>query len=523
MRCVRLAVCLAALTLWASVPAFAEKRAALVIGNDRYDNLPSLQKAANDAAAVGDTLARLGYQVVRGRDLGRQGIIDKLSEFTARLEPGDTALFFYAGHGVAIGGINYLVPADAPSADIESRVRGASIAEADVIAEIQARGARVAVLVLDACRDNPFPRTGTRSVGNTRGLAGANPARGVFVLYSAGSGQTALDRLTRNDPNPNSVFTRVFVEQLAKPGLHLGDLAVEVREKVAALALTARTDQGEPLPHEQTPAYYDQTIGGRVFLGGREPVGQTQAGTQPAADEIAWRFLRNTTDTAAVRRFLGEFPNTTFRAEAEARLASLERDARDKVATVVAPGGAGPPVATRAVLYEEDATSQGARFVGSALWRLETAPAAAVAPADVGVRADVDVPERRLKLKLVMRRNTDRSLPASHLIELNFTLPADFPHGKVTSVPGILMKQAEQTRGAPLAGLAVRIHDASYLIGLSNADADVAKNEPLLKDRSWIDLPIVFSDGKRAIIAIEKGAAGERAFQQAFQTWAAKQ
>jgi uncharacterized caspase-like protein len=136
---------------------------------------------------VGETLARLGFEVIRGRDLGRQALIDKLAEFTARVEAGDTALFFYAGHGAAIGGVNSLVPGDAPAATAgaEARVRGASVAEGDVIAEIQAKGARVAVLVLDACRDNPFPRAGTPTVGNTRGLADAQPARGVFTLYSA--------------------------------------------------------------------------------------------------------------------------------------------------------------------------------------------------------------------------------------------------------------------------------------------------------------------------------------------------
>src|SRR5262245_7660438 len=123
--------------------AVAEKRVALVIGIDRYANLPPLQKAANDAQAVGDSLQRLGFEVIRGRDLGRQAMIDKLAEFTARLEAGDTALFFYAGHGVVIGGVNYLVPTDVPAATAgaESRVRGASIAESDIIAEIRARGA----------------------------------------------------------------------------------------------------------------------------------------------------------------------------------------------------------------------------------------------------------------------------------------------------------------------------------------------------------------------------------------------
>jgi TPR repeat protein len=262
------------LALMAIATAHAEKRVALVIGNDRYANLPSdrqLAKAVNDAQAVGDVLERLGFRVIRGADLTRQGMIDKLSELTARLEADDTAAFFYAGHGVAIGGVNYLVPTDVPAVTegAEARVRGASVSEGDVVAEIQSTGARVALLVLDACRDNPFPRSATRSIGSTRGLAEARPARGIFTIYSAGIGQTALDRLEPNDPNRNSVFTRVFVEKLAQPGLDLGGLAVEVRERVAELALKAKDESGRPAPHEQTPAYYDQTIGGRVFLSTR--------------------------------------------------------------------------------------------------------------------------------------------------------------------------------------------------------------------------------------------------------------
>jgi hypothetical protein len=261
------AVCLASL----ATPALAEKRVALVIGNDLYPNLPAdrqLKKAANDATTIADALRSLGFEIVLGTNLGRQGMIDRLADFTAQLEPGDTAAVFYAGHGVAIAGVNYLVPSDVPAVveGAEARVRGASIAEPDVIAELQAKSVRVAFVVIDACRDNPFPRAAGRSIGNTRGLADAKPARGIFTLYSAGIGQTALDQLSSNDTAHNSVFTRIFVEQLKRPELHLGDLAVEVRERVAALALTASDGGGQPAPHEQTPAYYDQTLGGRIYL-----------------------------------------------------------------------------------------------------------------------------------------------------------------------------------------------------------------------------------------------------------------
>ena len=268
-----LLISLALLAAFLAMPAAAEKRIALAIGNDLYPNLPAdrqLRKAANDATTIAGTLKSLGFEVIVGTNLGRQAMIDKLAEFTARLQPGDTAALFFAGHGVAIGGVNYLIPSDVPAVTegAEARVRGASLAEPDLIAELQARSVRVALLVIDACRDNPFPRAAGRSIGNTRGLADARPARGIFTLYSAGIGQTALDRLGGSDTADNSVFTRIFAEQLKRPELHLGDLAVEVRERVAELALKATDERGQPTPHEQTPAYYDQTLGGRIYLAG---------------------------------------------------------------------------------------------------------------------------------------------------------------------------------------------------------------------------------------------------------------
>ena len=265
----------------AATPALAEKRVALAIGNDLYPNLPAdrqLKKAVNDATTIAGTLRSLGFDVIVGTNLGRQAMVDKLAEFTARLQPGDTAALFFAGHGVAIAGVNYLVPSDVPAVTegAEARVRGASLAEPDLIAELQARSVRVALLVIDACRDNPFPRAAGRSIGNTRGLADAKPARGIFTLYSAGIGQTALDRLGGNDTAHNSVFTRIFAEQMKRPDLHLGDLAVEVRERVAELALKATDERGQPAPHEQTPAYYDQTLGGRIYLAGQPDVARVE-------------------------------------------------------------------------------------------------------------------------------------------------------------------------------------------------------------------------------------------------------
>ena len=191
-----------------------------------------------------------------------------------------------------------------------------------------------------------------------------------------------------------------------------------------------------------------------------------------------------------------------------------------------APAAPGPatqaavPAAQKVVLYEEDpADPNGKRFVGSAIWRTETVTPGPGQPPELAIRADVEVPERKLAMTWSLRRNTDKGLPATHTVEIMFKLPADFPSGGISNVPGILMKQAEQTRGTPLAGLAVKVTPGFYLIGLSNAETDKDRNLQLLKERSWFDIPVVYNNNRRAILALEKGTPGERVFADAFKAW----
>jgi hypothetical protein len=186
-----------------------------------------------------------------------------------------------------------------------------------------------------------------------------------------------------------------------------------------------------------------------------------------------------------------------------------------------APGALpGAGAAQKVVLYEEDpADPNGKRFVGSAVWRTETITPGPGQPPELAIRADVEVPERKLAMTWSFRRNTDKGLPATHTVEIMFKLPADFPAGGISNVPGILMKQAESTRGVPLAGLAVKVTPGFYLIGLSNQEADKERNLQLLKERGWFDIPVVYNNNRRAILAMEKGPPGERAFADAFKAW----
>ena len=178
------------------------------------------------------------------------------------------------------------------------------------------------------------------------------------------------------------------------------------------------------------------------------------------------------------------------------------------------------PVAQRVVLYDEDPSDpKGKQYVGTVVWRTEPIKGGAGQAADIAVRADIDIPDRKFKMTMSFRRNTDTSLPASHTAELTFMLPPDFSGGGVSNVPGILMKSNEQARGTPLAGLAVKVTDGFFLVGLSNVESDRSRNIQLLKERSWFDVPLVYVNQRRAIIAIEKGAPGERAFNDAFAAW----
>ncbi|MGI9414961.1 MAG: caspase family protein, partial [Hyphomicrobiales bacterium] len=165
-RLFALAFLAAALLFFASTfDAQAEKRVALVIGNDSYESVPALQKARNDAREMAGVLTKLGFDVISANDVGRRAMSRALKEFEQKIGPGDTALLFFAGHGFAIQGTNYLLPVDVPKAGPgeEGLVRDAAFAANGLADRMREKGAATAVLILDACRDNPFAVKGKRS------------------------------------------------------------------------------------------------------------------------------------------------------------------------------------------------------------------------------------------------------------------------------------------------------------------------------------------------------------------------
>jgi Caspase domain len=245
-----------------AAPAQAEKRVALVIGNNDYKNVPKLQKAVNDARTMGDTLKQLGFTVMVAENQTRQAFSESLLAFDKAVGPGDTAFFFYAGHGFEIAGQNFLLPTDVPAAGEgqEELVRDASVLADRIIERLQNKNVRTAILVFDACRNNPFERSGTRALAGGGGLAPMTQLpEGVFSVFSAGPRQTALDRLSNSDDNPNSVFTRTFAKELLQPGENLVQVAQHTRRAVSEMA--------ETVNHKQIPVYFDQMVDD-VFLNG---------------------------------------------------------------------------------------------------------------------------------------------------------------------------------------------------------------------------------------------------------------
>jgi hypothetical protein len=176
--------------------------------------------------------------------------------------------------------------------------------------------------------------------------------------------------------------------------------------------------------------------------------------------------------------------------------------------------------APKAVLFEEDSTDpQGRRYDGTVRWQTELSPSTAGRAREPVVRADVTVAARSLAMTMWIRRNTDKTLPASHTIEVKFDLPADSPTGGIQDVPAVMLKPGEDARGTRLAGIRVNVAPNFFLIGLSGIEHDVEHNVRMLRERPWFDIPVAYKSRSRAVLAIEKGPAGEKIIADALDLW----
>jgi uncharacterized caspase-like protein len=231
-------------------------RRALVIGNNKYSSVSALENAADDAIAMAESLRTLSFDVTVKTDLSLKDMNAAIRNFKGSIKKGDEVVFFYAGHGVQIGQSNFLLPVDI-TGESEDQIRDDAVLLDRVLDDISEKKAKFTLAMLDACRDNPFKKAGRSLGGGTRGLAPASTANGQMIIFSAGAGQQALDKLGPNDKEKNGLFTRVFIKEMQKSGLSVDRVVRNVRNQVVELAKSVK--------HDQVPAIYDQVIGEFYF------------------------------------------------------------------------------------------------------------------------------------------------------------------------------------------------------------------------------------------------------------------
>jgi len=326
-----------------AIPGHAEKRVGLVVGNSTYHSIARLDNPARDAQLMADTLRDLGFSLVGDRaqlDLDKAGMDRTVQAFGRALQGADVGLFYYAGHGVQVRGANYLVPVDANptrEADVDFQMLDSNL----VLRQMEGGGTRLNLVILDACRNNPFAGRGLRDTGG--GLAQMRAPEGTLISFATQPGNVAQD-----GDDGHSPYTKALAASVRRPGLGLFDTFNEV-------GLAVRQITGGA----QQPWVSSSPIAGSFYFAAPPTLA-------PTADEIAWNSLVGTTDVAALRRFVAGYPGSVHRDEAMARIRMLEFQAaeerraadeeRKKLAAVAPPvvpampSHPMPPVATAPVV-----------------------------------------------------------------------------------------------------------------------------------------------------------------------------
>jgi hypothetical protein len=311
-----------AFLLCAVASATAERRVALVIGNGDYNHAIKLPNPTSDAGAIARLLNDLGFEVSVGLDLGRDALTEKIAEFAVASRGADVALFFYAGHGFQLGGKNLIVPVDAEIAsELHAKIR---TIEVDTILHDIMGDAQVKIVLLDACRDNPFaerirenaPRTRSLSLG--AGLAEMSPGAGTLIAFATGPGQVAVDGEGQHSP-----FTRALLTHMGAPGVEVRHTLTKVRAQVA------EDTQKQQVPWENT------NLTGFVYLAKSSdgsPSALQSALDTPSATTLfdprvleleLWNAVKSSSNPEEYRAYLEKYPDGTFSDLARSRAAAL--------------------------------------------------------------------------------------------------------------------------------------------------------------------------------------------------------
>ncbi|MGJ4900031.1 caspase family protein [Bradyrhizobium sp. HKCCYLS2058] len=337
MRYLTVALSLLCVVLTAEA-AKADRRVAFVVGNGAYKSVAQLPNPPVDAKAMAATLRNVGFDVVEGTNLTRDKMTEKLLDFGRKAQGADIAVFYYAGHGIAIAGTNYLLPVDA---DLKSEmdVKLGSAINIDVTLDQTMGDAKVKLVFLDACRDNPFAakiksNSPTRSVSVQTGLAEMKSGEGTLIAFATGPGQTALD----GEAGANSPFTRALISHIAQPGIEIQQAMTAVRAQV-----NEETSKGQ-LPWGHT------NLIGAVYLNPAAAPAATAAtaGTTPAvatatvtageAELEFWRSVKDSNKPEELNAYLSTYPNGQFKSLAMARIAAIESGAINTATRNVAKG-----------------------------------------------------------------------------------------------------------------------------------------------------------------------------------------
>ena len=317
----------AAMYVAAILPANAEKRIALVVGNSAYRNVPPLTNPANDAKLIADTLQSLGFELVGGSaqlDLDKPGFETIVKRFGTLMQGADVGLFYYAGHGVQVRGANYLVPVSANperEADVDFEMLDAAL----VMRQMEGARTRLNLIILDACRNNPFGGRALR--GSDRGLAQMIAPEGTLISFATQPGNVASDGEDGDSP-----YTKALAQTIKRPGLGIFDVFNEV-----GLAVKKQTGGS------QQPWVSSSPIGGSFYFSGPPGAQPSPLAMAPMSDEPpdeaqqVWNTIQNTTSIAVIERFIEQFPTSSYGDIARARLDELKKS---QVSAVSAPASA---------------------------------------------------------------------------------------------------------------------------------------------------------------------------------------
>jgi TPR repeat protein len=317
------AVAVAVVVLAAAGPSSsAEKRVAFIVGNSDYRHAPTLKNPRNDATDMRAKLISLGFEVFGGDDFDRAALIAALQAFGRASENADVALVFYAGHGIQVNGQNYLVPTDA-KVEYEPELSLVLVPFDEVMRQLN-RSARVKIAILDACRDNPFAKDLSRTMGTRsidalgRGLGRMQTVSGTFIVYA-----TQPDNVAQDGEGRNSPFTGSLLRHIDQP-LSISDMIIEVRNEVIG------ETRGKQVPWDSSSltGRFSFKIEGTITL---TPQGGTPAvGTPPPADPrmpdmMAWLATQGSTDPDDFETYLKNFPDGLYARQARQRIEALRR------------------------------------------------------------------------------------------------------------------------------------------------------------------------------------------------------